>query len=109
MPLSTEIGLDGFNTEAVRLDGAISAPFANRFVDEGPYRRVGKFLTFAASTLLGCTGLIVNKDRRSRQFTKLALNAFQLVPVMHGDARSEADIGWILVRLIGHDADRAHA
>src|SRR5690606_5273326 len=108
-PLAAELGLQRLDGDAVRLDRAVATAFADEIVDEDALLRVGEGAALAPAALLGGAGLVIDEDRDAFHLAQLALDAIQLVAVLHRRAGRPFGPDGVLVRLIAHDDDPLHA
>src|SRR5213078_3276139 len=104
-----ELGLDRRDRQAVGGDRAIAAALADRLVDEHPLVGIGIGAALAPPALLGGAGLIIDQHRDALPVAQLALDFVELVAVMEGDARRPIGADRILVGLIAHQGNPAHA
>ena len=103
--LAAPFGLERLHRDAVRLDAAIAAAFADQFVDDHALVGIGKRMALAAAALLGGAGLVIDQDGDARHFGKRLLHRDQIVAVMNGDALRPDRVACIFVRLVGDDDD----
>ena len=110
LPLAAEGRLDRRDGDAVRLDAAIAAAFADELVDEDALVGIGELAALAPPALLGGTGLVIDDDADvPGDVHELLLHRLQIVAVMEGDMRREAGVGRIFVGLVGDDGDALDA
>lgn len=105
--LAAEFGLEWRDRNAVRLDRAVAAAFADRRVDEDAAIRIGIGSPLAAAALFGGTGLFVDDGRHALPVTQVPLDLVEFVPVMQADARGQGRAP--LLRVVRHQNDRRHA
>ena len=84
--LAAELGLERQDRDAVRLDAAVAAAFADVGVDEDAAVGVGELAALAAAALLGGAGLDVDDRRDALRLLHLALDEVELGARAHGDA-----------------------
>src|SRR4029079_15232625 len=63
--LAAELGFDRRDRDAIRLDAAIAAAFADELVDHDALRGIGKFAALAPAALLGGARLVVEQNGRA--------------------------------------------
>ena len=107
LALATERGFDRLDRDAVGLDAAIAATFADQLVDEDAAVRIGIFAALAPAALLGGAGLVVDQDGDAGNVHQLLLERLDVVAMVEGGAGREAGIGRIFLRLVGDDGDAA--
>ncbi len=107
--LATELGLERFDREAIRLDAAIAAAFTDHLVDDHAPGGIGELLALSASALLGGAGLHVDDRRNAFFLAQLALHSVEVLA--RPDRRSGGPGQSRQHRfLLVHDRDdRAHA
>ncbi len=85
-PLAAELGLDRLDAQAVALHAAVAAALADPLVDDHAPVGRGQLAALAAAPLLGRAGLVVDDDGGAADRAELALEAVELVAVVHGHA-----------------------
>src|SRR6185369_900477 len=100
--LAAEFGFQRLDRQAVALGAAVAATFADQVIDHDSHGRVDQGAALAAAALFGGAGLVVDDRRRALDGPKFALDAVQLVAVVHLHARWQLRRG-ILLGLIGDD------
>ena len=84
--LAAERRLLRFDAEAVGLDRAVAAAFADEIVDVGKALGIGHLAALAAASLFGGAGLLIDQDRDAGDPAQLALHGVHLLARMNGDA-----------------------
>ena len=96
------LGLDWLHRDAIRLNAAIAAAFANELVDDDALIGVGISMALAAAAFLGGASLIVDQHRDARNSGKLFLHGVELIAMMNSEAGRPFGVAWIFVRFIGY-------
>src|SRR6185503_5526622 len=86
MALAAELGFHRLYRQAVGLDGAVAAAFAHGLVDEDALVRIGEGAALPPAALLGGAGLVIDDGGHALDLAQVALDAVQLVAMLHGHA-----------------------
>ena len=107
-PLAAELGFHRLDAQAVALHAAVAAAFAHRLVDDHALGGRDQLAALAAAALLGGAGLVVDDGGDAFHLAQLALDAVELVAVVHGDAGLQRR-ALVLLGLVGDDHHLLHA
>ena len=94
------LGLKRLHRDAIRLNAAIAAAFANELVDDDALIGVGISMALAAAAFLGGASLIVDQHSDARNPGKLFLHGVELIAMMNGEAGRPFGIARIFMRFI---------
>ena len=86
LPFSPQWGLEGQQRDAIGLHPAITAAFADIWIDKQALIWIGKGPPFASAPLLSRAGLHIDNNRNARQLPKALLHCIKLRTRMHLNA-----------------------
>jgi len=109
LALAAEFRLDRLDGDAVGLQTAIAASFANLLIDHDTLVRIGKQAAFATAAFFRRTGLIIDQHSQSRNLAQIFLNGIQFRSVMKRRSRGPGVSGIVFVRLVGNQHDTLRA
>ena len=107
--LAAELGLQRLHRQAVGLDAAVAAAFADQVVDDHAHGRIDHGAALAAAALFGGAGLVVDDDRGARRSRGTRAGSRR---ARRGGAPRRPPAAWhavVLLRLVGDDHDLRHA
>src|SRR6185436_16640873 len=100
---------DREDRRAIRLDPAVAAAFADRFVDEHALRRLGILALLAAPALFRRTGLVVYQYGYAGNFAQLALHGVHVLAIVHRDHRGQLRAILVARQILRDDGDALDA
>src|SRR5690606_30228956 len=101
--------LHRLHRHAVGLHAAIAAAFADGFIDEYAFGRIGIIAAFPAAAFFGGAGLIVNDDGGAGRFARFLLGGVHPPAVQHGHFARNMVAVFIEFGIFGHDPAFGHA
>ena len=106
--LAAELSLQRHDRNTVRFDAAIAAAFANCFVDDHTFCRIGELANLAPAALFCGAGLVIHDDRATGCVAEFALNFVEPFAVINRAIRRQRH-AFVFLRFVRDDAHFFHA
>ena len=100
--LAAKFRLHRYHRQAIRFLTAVATAFTHEIVDDDTLGRIGEGAALATTTLLRCTGLVVDEDGAAGQLAQFTLHGIEFVAMTHRHAWREVGRHRILFRLVSH-------
>ena len=109
LAFAAEFGFERLDRNTIGSLRAVAAAFAYEIVDEDALRRIQIQPPFAATAFLGGTGLIVDQNGKTANFTQFALNPVHLPAMMDRGALWKITFAGIFAGIVRDDRNALRA